>query len=263
MNAPFAELGVFGAVSAGLFGLVVGSFLNVLVYRLPRGMSVVRPASRCPACGAAVRGRDNVPVASWLLLGARCRDCRAPIPARYPAVELSNSALWVLCFLRAPSLPDFLAAAVLVSACLALLLIDAEFHLLPDAITLTCLCAGLGLSFFSAVRTPPSALLGAALGSGTLWLVSFVYEKVAGREGMGLGDVKMLGMVGAFLGPSGVVVTVLLASLSGSAIGLLLIAARRGDMKMALPFGVFLALGALAALFFGEPLVAHYRALFP
>jgi leader peptidase (prepilin peptidase)/N-methyltransferase len=263
VTAPFLDLGPFGAVAAGLFGLVVGSFLNVLAHRLPRGESVVTPGSHCPFCGAPVRGRDNIPVVSWLLLSARCRDCRAPISPRYPLVEAVNGALWVLCFLRAPSYGDFLASAFFVSACLALLLIDAEFHLLPDAITLTGIAVGLGLSFFSSVRTPLSALIGAAAGAGGLWLVAFLYEKVAGHEGMGLGDVKMLGMVGAFLGPIGVVVTVFLASLSGSAVGIALIAARRGSMKMALPFGVFLAFGALAALFFGEPLVAFYRSLFP
>lgn len=261
-GAPFADLGAFGAVGAGLFGLVIGSFVNVLAHRLPRGESVVHPGSHCPACGAPVRGRDNIPLVSWLLLGARCRDCRAPISARYPFVELVNGALWSLCFLGAPSYPDFLAAAFLVSACVALFLIDAEFQLLPDAITLTGIGAGLALSFFSSVRTPVSAALGAALGAGGLYAVAFLYEKVAKQEGMGLGDVKMLGMVGAFLGPSGVVVTVLLSSVAGSAVGLLLIVARRGSMKMALPFGVFLALGAVAALFFGQPLVAHYRALF-
>src|SRR5262249_4050525 len=149
VNAPFAELGAFGAVSAGLFGLVVGSFVNVLVFRLPRGMSVVRPRSRCPYCGAPVRGQDNVPVLSWILLRARCRDCRAPISPRYPLVEIVNGALWSLCFLRAPSYADFLSSALLVSACIALLLIDLEFHLLPDAITLTGLGVGLVLSFLS------------------------------------------------------------------------------------------------------------------
>ncbi len=261
--APFSDLGAFGAVVALLFGLVIGSFLNVLVHRLPRGESVVRPGSHCPACGAPVRGRDNIPLVSWLLLRARCRDCRAPISPRYPAVELLNGTLWSLCFLKAPSYPDFLASAFLVSACLALLLIDAEFQLLPDFLTLSGIAVGIALSFFSAVRTPLSAVLGAAIGAGGLFAVAWVYEKVAKQEGMGLGDVKMLGMVGAFLGPSGVLVTVLLASVCGSLVGLVLIAARRGSMKMALPFGVFLALGAVAALFFGQPLVAHYRALFP
>lgn len=260
---PFSDLGPFGAVAALLFGLVIGSFLNVLVHRLPRGVSVIRPASRCPACGASVRGRDNIPLVSWLVLRARCRDCRAPISPRYPLVELANGALWSLCFLRAPSYPDFLAGAFLVSACVALLLIDAEFQLLPDAITLSGIGVGIALSFFSASRTPLSAVLGAAAGAGGLFAVAFVYEKITGQEGMGLGDVKMLGMIGAFLGPSGVVVTILLASVAGSAVGLGLIAARRGNMKMALPFGVFLSLGAVAALFFGEPLVAHYRGLFP
>jgi leader peptidase (prepilin peptidase)/N-methyltransferase len=261
--APFSDLGAFGAVAALLFGLVIGSFLNVLVHRLPRGESVVRPGSHCPACGAPVRGRDNIPLVSWVLLRARCRDCRAPISPLYPLVELVNGALWSLCFLRAPSYPDFLAFVFLVSACLSLLLIDAEFQLLPDAITLTGIAVGIALSFFSAVRTPLSAALGAALGAGGLFAVAFVYERIAGQEGMGLGDVKMLGMIGAFLGPSGVLVTVLLSSVAGSAVGLGLMAARRGSMKMALPFGVFLSLGAVAALFFGEPLVAQYRGLFP
>lgn len=261
--APFSDWGVFGAVVALLFGLVIGSFLNVLVHRLPRGQSVVRPGSRCPQCGAPVRGRDNIPLVSWLLLRARCRDCRAPISPLYPFVEVVNGAMWSLCFLRAPSYPDFLAAAFLVSACLALLLIDAEFQLLPDAITLTGIAAGIVLSFFSASRTPLSAVLGCAAGAGGLFAVAFVYEKVTGQEGMGLGDVKMLGMIGAFLGMSGVVVTLLLASVAGSAVGLGLMAARRGNMKMALPFGVFLSLGAVAALFFGDPLVARYRGLFP
>jgi len=260
--APFSDWGAFGAVAALLFGLVIGSFLNVLVHRLPRGESVIRPGSRCPACGAPVRGRDNIPLLSWLLLRARCRDCRAPISPVYPLVEVVNGALWSLCFLRAPSYPDFLAAAFLVSACLALLLIDAEFQLLPDAITLSGIAVGIALSFFSVTRTPLSAALGAAAGAGGLFAVAFVYEKIAGQEGMGLGDVKMLGMVGAFLGPSGVVVTVLLGSVAGSAVGLGLMAARRGSMKTALPFGVFLSLGAVASLFFGEPLVAQYRGLF-
>jgi leader peptidase (prepilin peptidase)/N-methyltransferase len=263
VSAPFLDLGAFGIVAAGLFGLVVGSFVNVLAHRLPRGESVVSPGSHCPFCRAPVRGRDNIPVVSWLLLGARCRDCRAPISPRYPLVELANGSLWVLCFLSAPSYPDFLSSAFLVSACLTLLLTDAEFHLLPDAITLPGIAIGIGLSFASVVRTPLSAVLGAALGGGGLWLVAFVYEKAAGREGMGLGDVKMLGMAGAFLGPYGVVVTVFVASLLGSAVGLALIAARRGSMKMALPFGVFLAVGAVAALYFGQPLVAAYRSLFP
>ncbi len=263
MSSPFEIYGVFGCVSAGLFGLVVGSFLNVLVHRLPRGESVVFPGSHCPACGAGILARDNIPVVSWLLLGARCRTCGAPISARYPMLELANGVLWALVFLRAREWPEVLGGVFFASACLALAAIDLEFQILPDKITLMGLAAGVLLSFFSRTRTPVSALLGAAIGGGALYLLAFLYEKIAGQEGMGLGDVKMLAMIGAFLGPAGVLVSVLLASLSGSLVGVAAIALGRGDRKMRLPFGVFLAAGGVAAFFFGDTLLARYRSLWP
>lgn len=263
MISPFETFGLFGCVAAGLFGLVVGSFVNVLVHRLPRGESVVFPASHCPACGAPIRPGDNIPVASWLLLGGRCRVCRAPISPRYPLIELANGALWALVFLRAREWPEFAGAAAFVSACVALAAIDAEFQILPDKITLSGVVLGILLAFFSRTRTPGGALLGAAAGGGGLFLVAFLYERVAGQEGMGLGDVKMLAMIGSFLGPAGVLISVLLASVAGSLVGLAAIAAKRGDRKMRLPFGVFLAAGGVAALFFGDALLSRYRALFP
>lgn len=263
MTAPIEALGAFGLVSAALAGLLVGSFLNVLAHRLPRGESIVSPGSRCPSCQAPVAFFDNVPVLSWIVLAGRCRSCRAPISIRYPMMELGNGLLWTLVFLRAPSWCDFVSGAFLCSAGLALLAIDADFQILPDAITLPGIAVGLALSFCSMSRTPLQALLGAALGAGGLFLVAFLYEKIAGQEGMGLGDVKMLGMIGALLGPSGVLVTILAASLSGSVVGLSLIAVKRGDAKTRLPFGVFLALGAIAAWFFADPLAASYRALWP
>jgi len=262
VNAPFLQLGPFLAIAAGLTGLVVGSFLNVLIHRLPRGESIVFPGSHCPLCAAPIGALDNVPVLSWLFLRGRCRVCRAPISARYPAVELANGALWVFVSLRARDWAELIAGVLLCSACLALAAIDAEFQILPDRITLPGAAAGLALSFVSTMRTPRSAFLGAALGAGSLFLVAFVYERVTGQEGMGLGDVKMLGMVGAFLGPAGVLLTVLFSSVAGSAVGLSLIAAGRGDRKLRLPFGVFLAMGAVAAFFFGDFLIARYRSLF-
>jgi len=263
VTAPFLDLGIFGAVAAGLFGATVGSFVNVLIHRLPRGESLVRPGSHCPSCGAPVRPIDNIPLLSWLALRGRCRVCRAPISLRYPAVELANGLLWALVFWRAPSFPDFLSGAFLASACLALLFIDAEFQILPDAITLTGIAGGIALSFFSATRTPLASLAGALLGAGVLFLLGYAWEKLRGMEGMGLGDVKMLGMIGAFLGPWGTLVAVLLASVAGSVIGLAWIALRGGTLKMRLPFGVFLALGAIAAFFFASPLLERYRSLFP
>jgi leader peptidase (prepilin peptidase) / N-methyltransferase len=260
---PFAELGTFGLVVAALFGLTVGSFLNVVIHRLPLGESLVSPRSRCPSCGAPIAAWDNVPVLSWLILRGRCRRCRARISVRYPAVELANGALWALAFRVAPSWGDLASGLLLASACLALLAIDYDHQILPDWITLPGIAAGLALSFASVERTPLSALIGAALGAGGLFLVAFAYEKIAGHEGMGLGDVKMLGMIGAFLGPAGVLVSLLAASVSGSVVGVALILAKGGDGKTRLPFGVFLAIGAVGAWFFADPLVARYREMWP
>ncbi|MEP6992870.1 MAG: prepilin peptidase [Acidobacteriota bacterium] len=263
MIAPWESLGSLGWIAAALTGLLVGSFLNVVAHRLPRDESIVSPPSHCPSCNARILARDNVPVFSWILLRGRCRVCRAPISYRYPLMELANGALWALVFLRAPSWGDFFSGAFLCSAGLALLAIDAEFQILPDLITLPGIVVGLALSFVSLRRTPLQAALAAALGAGGLYLLAFVYEKIAGQEGMGLGDVKMLGMIGAFLSPSGVIVTLLLASLSGSVIGVGLILAKGGDGKTRLPFGVFLALGAIASWFFADPLITRYRSLWP
>jgi leader peptidase (prepilin peptidase)/N-methyltransferase len=261
VTAPFAVWGGPGLLLAGVAGLLVGSFLNVVVHRLPRGESIVFPGSHCPSCGAPIAPRDNLPVVSWILLSGKCRTCRARIALRYPVLELANGVLWAFSFRQAPSWGDLGTAVFLCSSCLALLAIDADFQILPDAITLPGIAVGLALSFFSLRRTPLQALAGAALGAGGLFLVAFLYEKIAHQEGMGLGDVKMLGMIGAMLGPWGVLVTVLAASVSGSLVGVALIAGRRGDGKTKLPFGVFLALGAVAALFFADPLVARYRAM--
>ena len=148
MSAPFETYGPFGCVIAGLFGLVVGSFVNVLVHRLPRGESVVFPRSHCPACGAGIRALDNIPLLSWLLLKGRCRDCGAPIAARYPLIELANAALWVFVFFQAREWPELLAGVFLASSCLALGAIDAEFQILPDWITLPGISVGILLSFF-------------------------------------------------------------------------------------------------------------------
>ena len=260
MSPLFLEYGVAAAAAVFLFGLVAGSFVNVVIHRFPRGESVVFPGSHCPACGAAIRAVDNVPVLSWLLLRGRCRDCRAPISARYPLVELVNAILWVAVFVRAPGWADFASGAFLCSACLALLAIDAEFRILPDRITLTGIAVGLALSFLSRSRTPLSAFAGAALGAGALWLLAFLWEKLRKVEAMGLGDVKMLGMIGALLGVPGVVLSVLLASVAGSLVGIAMVAARRGSLQTTLPFGVFLALGAVASLFWGPEIVALYRA---
>ena len=245
-----------------LLGLLVGSFLNVVIHRLPIGESVVSPPSRCPSCGTRIRPVDNVPVLSWLVLGGRCRSCRAKIPVRYPLVELTNAILWVLVLCAAPSWGDAATGAFLVSSCLALTFIDLDHEILPDWITLPGIAIGLALAFFSVWRTPPGALLAAAIGAGGLFALRFIYEKVTGREGMGLGDVKMLGMMGASLGLADMFFATFVASITGSVVGLLWIRIKGGSGKTAIRFGPFLALGTVASWFFAEPVIHWYRSLF-
>lgn len=213
-------------------GTVVGSFANVCVHRLPLGESVVFPASRCPSCRSAIAPRDNVPILSWLLLRGRCRSCRAPISPRYPLVEAGTGALFLLARFRFGLEVAAVGAALLLAACLVLTLTDLESRILPDEVTIgglvLALLLALGQDLFfrpegSAFDPWESRLLASAAGALTGFLlllgVREGYRLVRGTEGMGLGDVKMIAMVGAFLGPAGVFVTLLLGSLSGAVLG--------------------------------------------
>lgn len=248
-------------VYAALFGLIVGSYLNVVIHRLPRGLSTVLPRSRCPSCGTAIRARDNFPVVSWLLLRGRCRSCGTPIAWRYPVVEALTALLFVACMERwGPSL-EAAVAAVFGAALIALAVIDAEHYILPDRITLPGIAVGLAVQPFLDWGGFWQAAVGAVLGGGLLLLLWAGWLWLRKEEGMGLGDVKMLAMVGAFLGWKGVLVTLFFASVAGSVVGLALIAGGRGGLKSALPFGTFLAAGAAFALFWGRPLMDAYLAL--
>jgi leader peptidase (prepilin peptidase)/N-methyltransferase len=244
-----------------LLGLAVGSFLNVCIYRIPRGESLLHPPSRCPSCGQGLRWFDNVPVVGYARLGGRCRSCRAPISIRYPIVELITLAVFLLHYVMFGW--SALLAARLVFACAMIVLfaIDLEHHLLPNVITLPGIVAGLACSLF----LPPGileALIGAAAGGGMLWLIGEAYYRYSGQEGMGGGDVKMLAMIGAFLGWKLVILTLVLSSVAGSLIGVLLIASRRGGLKYELPYGTFLALAALAASLVGDRIVRWYVGLY-
>jgi len=244
-----------------LLGLAIGSFLNVCIHRLPRGESLLSPGSRCPSCGYSLRPADNVPVLSYLFLGGRCRRCRTRISLRYPVVELVTAAVFLLHYLVFGWTPLLAVRLLFAAAMVTLFAIDLEHHLLPDAITLPGIGAGLAASLF----LPPGirdALIGTLLGGGILWLIGEAYYRYSGQEGMGGGDVKMLAMVGAFLGWELVIVTLVFSSIAGSLIGLAVIAAKRGGMKYALPYGTFLAIAALAASLWGEQIVGWYAGLY-
>jgi leader peptidase (prepilin peptidase)/N-methyltransferase len=248
-------------VLAGLLGLVVGSFLNVCIYRLPRRESVVWPGSRCGGCGRALSWYENVPVVSWLVLRGRCRTCASAISVTYPLVEPVTGVIFAGGYAVYGFHPLLLVRLAFASMLVVLFVIDLRHRILPDRITLPGIAIGIGAS----VVLPPgpaSALLGAALGGGLLWAISEGYFRLRGREGLGFGDVKMLAMIGAFLGWEQTLLTLFVASLAGSAAGLALIASRRGDLQSALPFGTFLAIGAIVAGAVGEPLVGWYTGLY-
>jgi leader peptidase (prepilin peptidase) / N-methyltransferase len=254
---PLAGLAAFAVL-----GLAVGSFLNVCIYRVPRRQSVAWPPSHCPHCRQPIAWYDNVPVVGYLVLGGRCRRCREPIAARYPLVEAGCAALFLLHYWELGLQPLLLVRLAFAAAMLVLFMIDLEHQILPNAITLPGIVAGLAASFF----LPPgivSAVIGMALGGGLLWLVSEAYYRWRGVEGLGMGDVKMLAMIGAFLGWPLMLLTLVLASLAGALVGLSLIAAGRGDRQLKLPFGTFLAAGAVVSGLWGTPLVEWYLGLYP
>jgi len=298
----------FYATAIFLFGLAFGSFLNVCIHRLPLGLSVVSPRSACPQCRAPIRARDNIPALSWLVLGGRCRDCKAPISPRYVFVELLTGLIFLACWLTFGPTLWTLKFCVFGFLLLGLIFTDAETKLLPDALTLPGLGAGVVFSLLVpvdglAVRIMPwlgmrgsdlpwrllslgDALLGAAVGASFIYGAGAIYLRARGIEGMGFGDVKLMAMVGAFLGVQLTIFTLFSASLVGSLAGLSTIllvwikrtqrrrkrnheslpAARRRAWKSAsvvyrhyeMPFGVFLGTMALVAVFFGDALIRWY-----
>jgi leader peptidase (prepilin peptidase) / N-methyltransferase len=251
----------FALVVFAAFGAIVGSFLNVCIYRLPLQKSIVWPSSACPHCGRELSWYENIPVVSYLALRAKCRTCHAPIASRYPLVEALTAAMFALAWWHYG--PGVLLASRLVFGCALLVLfaIDLEHHLLPNAITLPGIAVGLAFSLFTEPGWQAS-ILGALAGGGVLYAVAEAYYRVRHEEGLGMGDVKMLSMVGAFLGWKLALVTLTLASVGGSAVGVALIATKRGNMKYALPFGTFLALGAAAAAAIGSRALDWYLGFF-
>jgi leader peptidase (prepilin peptidase) / N-methyltransferase len=284
--AAIAPTAVAVGAIAFAFGLVIGSFLNVVVYRLPRGESIVWPGSRCPACSRAIRPFENIPLISYLLLGGRCRGCAAPISLRYPALELLTAVLFAVIALETGPRVDTALWCAFAAMLVAAAAIDAEHRIIPDELSVGGLAAGLVLvPIMEALHGEPylSALLrsfwGALLGGGLLWSVGFTHARLSGAlgrtfehwpgdgaaypvpgsldywtwfPGLGFGDVKLLAMIGAFVGPGGVVETLLAASIAGLALGLAsALVTRRWDSPFG--FGPALAVGALLVILVPHP----------
>lgn len=251
-------------------GAIVGSFLNVVIYRVPREQSIAFPASRCPHCSTPIRPYDNVPILAWLWLGGKCRSCRGPISLQYPLVELANALFYVAIFQRTGLTPTFLAVAALVSMTITLIYIDLEWQILPDVIDLPGVVIGLAIGALHLGALAPDLLLsktlldsiaGAIAGAGVLLAIGLTYKLVRKVEGMGLGDVKMMAMLGAALGWEPLFPLLLLASVVGSIVGVIVAAKSPEGLKVAVPFGVFLGLAFLVVLFFGHTLWEWYLAL--
>jgi leader peptidase (prepilin peptidase)/N-methyltransferase len=239
---------------AAVVGACVGSFLNVCIYRWPEGLSVVRPRSRCGSCETPIRARDNVPVLGWLLLRGKCRECGARISVQYPLIELTTASLWLAAVLRHGFTWQALSSALFFTLLLGIALTDARKYIIPDQFSLGGLAIGLALSFAPGGIGPVQSFLGAGLGFLLLWIIAVLGEALFRKPAMGGGDIKMMAMVGAFLGPPGVLLTVFLGALFGSLI-FGPISLKTGKL---VPFGIFLALGAGITEPWGQSIIDWY-----
>lgn len=275
---------LFGYIFIFLIGTLIGSFLNVVIHRVPLEQSVVFPNSACPKCKNSLKFYDNIPVLSWLILGGKCRNCKSAIAWRYPAVEILTGVVFTLTFWEIGFTAFLPAALIFVSAMIALIFIDAEHMILPNVINFPLLAFALivrivyplffGANYFADVQHYPlnlfnqlpvwlvsllGAVFGALVGGGSLWLVGEIWKRLRGVEAMGLGDVKMLFAVGAFLGWRLTLLTIFLGAMSGAIIGIFVIARQKDkDLQTQIPFGIFLGIGSILSLLFGEQLIVWY-----
>lgn len=248
-------------VFALIFGMVVGSFLNVCICRMPKEESVVSPPSHCPLCGYQIRWYDNIPLLSYLLLRGRCRGCGTHISPQYPIVELLNGILTLLLFLRFGPTFAFAALFLFCSALVVITFIDLEHQIIPDEISLSGIVVGFALSFFLRGHSWLNSLFGILLGGGSLLLVAWTYQRLTGKDGMGGGDIKLLAMMGAFLGWKAIPFIIFASSLVGSVVGITIMIMQKKDSKLAIPFGPYLALGAVLYIFYGPALIRWYLGL--
>jgi leader peptidase (prepilin peptidase)/N-methyltransferase len=254
-----------------LLGAVIGSFLNVCIYRMPRRESLVFPGSHCPQCQAAIRFYDNIPIISWFLLAGKCRHCKQSISFQYPLVEALNAAGYVYLYSRFGLSPQMVLYALFFSALVVITFIDLHHKIIPDLISLPGIAVGLAASVLFQFYHPSSlqgfppgfvnALLGAALGYALFYLIAVGSRAILKQDGMGGGDIKLIAMIGAFLGWKMMFLTIMLGAFSGSIVGISLMVFFGKGRRYAVPFGPFLALGAMVSLFWGPALWVWYRNL--
>ena len=233
-------------------GAVVGSFLNVCIFRLPAEASIVKPRSQCPHCHHTVRNCDNIPLISFIILRGKCRDCGGKISCRYPLVELITALLALLLFLKFSLTLSFLIFFIFTAVLIVITFIDLDHQIIPDILTVP----GIPIFCLAAIfllKIPwLEALLGLLIGGGILFTIAFVYELISKREGMGGGDIKLLAMIGGFLGWKSLIFILLFSSFSGAIVGITAMIIKKQDMKYAVPFGPFLSAAAVAYLFWGD-----------
>ena len=254
MLSPYIVYGIF----AFLFGAVVGSFLNVCIFRMPREASVVFPASHCMKCDYLIRWYDNIPILSYLFLRGKCRSCGEPISLQYPVVEFLNGALALALFLKFGPGLVFVILFLFCSAMVVVTFIDLEHQIIPDRITLPGIVVGFAVSFFIPQLGWLNSLIGIVAGGGSLLLVAYAYQLITKKDGMGGGDVKLLAMMGAFFGWKAVLFIIFAASMVGSVIGVGVMLAQKKDSTLAIPFGPFLASAAVLYIFFGRQIIFWY-----
>ena len=242
-------------------GMCVGSFLNVCIFRLPEGTSIVHPPSACPKCGVAIRWYDNIPVISYLLLRGRCRGCQTTISIRYPIVELLSGLFAMITWLQFGTNFATPIYFIFIAALLVITFIDIDHRIIPDAISLPGIPIGFAASFLLPGLDWVDSLIGIVAGGGILLSIAWGYHLLTGKDGMGGGDIKLLAMIGAFIGWKGVFFTIMASSFIGTVVGVVMMVRARKGMKMALPFGPFLSIGAILHLFFGPQIIRWYFGL--
>jgi leader peptidase (prepilin peptidase) / N-methyltransferase len=245
-------------ITVFLFGGIIGSFLNVCIYRLPRSKSILFPPSSCPVCNRRIEWYDNVPLISYLFLKGRCRGCGNRIAVRYPLVESITAIFFLLLYKKYGLSLELPVQMLFLSLLIVISFVDLDFRIIPDVLSVGGVVAGFLLAFIRPIFTSLSALYGILLGGGILFAIAFLYQLITKREGMGGGDIKLLAMVGSFCGVQGVVFTLMSGSLVGTIVGLPLMFIKGEDTKYAIPFGPFLSLGALIYIFVGDQLISLY-----